>query len=499
VSLQQAGSAQAVLAIDLGTTEAKAGVVSLDGRLVGLARARYPLDLDESTGRAEQDPEDWWQASLVAAREALDAAGGSSTPEIVAIGLDGHGPSLAAVDAGGRPVCPAMIWLDRRDTGEQAELERTSGLLGWSLGVLPAALWLERHRPGVAEQARWYLNTWEYLGLRMTGRAATSLVPGQRLPEPALLAEVGLPPSKIADPVPAGTILGGLLPDVAASLGVAAGTSVVAGHVDAFSSFHGAGIREPGDALDAGGTAGGFGVYWDRPLDVQGAFCTPAPIPGRFVIGGAMAATGKALDWFRDTVLGGESSTEALIAEAAATSPGANGLLFLPYLAGERSPIWDPEARGVLAGLTLAHGRGHITRAILEAAALSIRHVAEPILSAGVTVRSMVVTGGPAHSDPWNQIKADVTGFAIEVPFILETAVLGSAIVGAVGVGAYADLPTAIAAMTTIVRRLTPDASHRALYDDLYDAYERLYPATAPILRGLGADVEDREMAEARP
>ena len=218
--------------------------------------------------------------------------------------------------------------------------------------------------------------------------------------------------------------------------GLSAGIPVVGGTVDAFASYLGAGLLEPGDAYDPGGSAGGFGVYWDRPVEVPGAFVTPAPLPGRFSVGAAMAATGRALDWYRDGILGGTVSTDALLAEAAATPPAADGLVFLPYLAGERSPIWDPAARGVLAGLTLGHGRGHIARAIVEASALAIRHVAEPMLAAGVRVTDMRVCGGPARSAFWNQVKADVTGFHVAVPAVLETAVLGSAILGAVGLGA---------------------------------------------------------------
>ncbi len=178
-----------------------------------------------------------------------------------------------------------------------------------------------------------------------------------------------------------------------------------------------------------------------------------------------MAATGRALDWYRDAILGDTISTDALLAEAAATPPGADGLVFLPYLAGERSPIWDPEARGVFAGLTLAHGRGHLARAILEASALAIRHVATPMLAAGVQVREMRVCGGPARSAVWNQIKADVTGFSVAVPGVLETAVVGSAILGACAIEAYPDLPAAIAAMTRIDHRLEPNAELAPTYD----------------------------------
>ena len=163
--------------------------------------------------------------------------------------------------------------------------------------------------------------------------------------------------------------------------------------------------------MDPGGSAGGFGVYWDRPLVVPGSFSTIAPLPGLYSVGGAMAATGRAVDWFRVDVLGGgPRRPTTLIEEAAAIPPGADGVVFLPYLAGERSPLWDPTARGAFVGLTLDHGRGHLTRAILEASAFAIRHVAEPILAAGADVRAMRVCGGPARSETWNQIKADVTG-----------------------------------------------------------------------------------------
>ena len=229
---------------------------------------------------------------------------------------------------------------------------------------------------------------------------------------------------------------------VAAALGLRAGLPVVAGIVDAWASFHGAGMTRAGDAMDPGGSAGGFGVYWDRPLAVPGSFSTIAPLPGLFSVGGAMAATGRAVDWYRVDVLGGASSTERLIEEAGTISAGADGVVFLPYLAGERSPLWDPGARGAFVGLTLGHGRAHLTRAILEASAFAIRHVAEAILAAGAEVRSMRVCGGPARSETWNQIKADVTGFPVDVPAVLETAVAGAAILGATGVGAWPDLPS---------------------------------------------------------
>jgi xylulokinase len=471
----------AVLAIDVGSTSTKAGLVGLDGTILGSARSTYPLRTADLPGRAEQDPDAWWEAVVEVGRELVQ----SRAADVVAIAVDGHGPTLTAVDADGRPTRPAITWLDTRATRELEELSAATGLRGWALGVLPAALWVERHEPDVARATRWYLNTWEFITLRLTGHAATTLVPGQRLPADASLAGLGLQAAKIAHPVAPGEVLGGLVPAAASALGLPGGIPVVGGAVDAFASFHGAGLLAPGDAIDTGGASGGFGVYWQEPVEAAGSFCTPAPLPGLHVVGGAMAATGRALDWFRDDVLGGATPTERLLAEAAATPPGAGGLVFLPYLAGERSPLWDPRARGAFAGLTLSHGRGHMVRAVIEAAALAIRHVAEPILAAGVTVGEMRVCGGPARDAGWNQIKADVTGFTVAVPHALETAVVGSGILGALGVGAHPDLPTAIRAMTRIDQRLQPRAEMRDTYDALFEAYVALHPAIAPIVEPL--------------
>ncbi len=475
------GREPVILGLDLGTTEVKAGLVTLDGRLLALARSGYGLDTRGDHGWAEQDPGAWWSAVVTAVR-ALHVG---EAAEIVAIGVDGHGPTLVAVDGRGEATRPAITFLDSRAGAEADELAAATGVRGWVLGGLPAALWVERHEPAVAQATRWYLATWEWLAFRLSGEVTGPLVPDQSVAEPGLVAAAGVPRHRLPTPSRTGEIVGRLTEAAADALGLRPGIPVVGGTVDAFASYLGAGLLEPGDAFDPGGSAGGFGVYWDRSLDVPGAFVTPAPLAGRYSVGAAMAATGRALDWYRDSILGGTIATDALLAEAAATAPGADGLVFLPYLAGERSPIWDPEARGVLAGLTLGHTRGHVARAIVEASALAIRHVAAPMLAAGVRVSEMRVCGGPARSAFWNGVKADVTGFNVAVPAVLETAVLGSAILGAVGIGAQPDLPTAIRAMTRIESRIEPRHESAAVYDRLYDAYVALYPATASILRPL--------------
>ena len=481
----------AALGVDVGTTEVKAGIVSLDGRLLGLGRNRHASSIDPATGRAEQDPEDWWTGIRVSVREALAAAEAAADVELVAMAVDGHGPTLVPVDARGHAVRPAITWQDTRSADESRIVASATGRRGWALGVLPVARWLEGHEPATSAAARWYLNTWEAFVLRLTGRAVAVVV-GAPDPLPAeAVRAAGLDPGKFPAPVRAGDRVGGLLPTVAAELGLPAGLPVAAGMVDAYASLHGARMLAPGDAIDVGGAAGGFGLYWDRPLDARGSFTAPAPLPGLWLIGGAMAATGAALDWFRDAVLGGGFGTRELLAEAAAVPAGADGLVFLPYLAGERAPIWDPTARGAFAGLTLRHGRPEMTRAILEASAFALRHLAASILAVGGRVTTMRVCGGPARDETWNRIKADVTGFAVEVPQILETAVVGSAIVAATSVGAHADVESAIRAMATIDHAIQPDPEVGAAYERAYGAYLALHPAIEAALPRSG--VADRQ------
>jgi xylulokinase len=476
----------AALGIDVGTTETKAGVVSLDGRLLALARRRHGSDADPTVGRAEQDPDAWWTGLVATAAEAVTAA----NADIVAMAVDGHGPTLTAVDAAGLPVHPAITWQDTRSTRDAMYLADRTGLRGWALGILPAARWLERHDPEAAGRATWYLNSWEALALRLTGRAGSFVVDEPAPLDLDVLRATGLAVERLAPRVAAGEVLGSIRPELAEPLGLSPGTPVVAGVVDAYASLHGARMLVAGDAIDVGGAAGGFGLYWDAPIQAEGSFTSPAPMPGQWLVGGAMAATGAALDWFRDEVVGGGHSTAELIAEAAAVPAGSDGLVFLPYLAGERSPLWDPLARGAFVGLTLRHGRAAMTRAILEASAYAVRHVASGVITAGGRVEAMRVCGGPARSEAWNQIKADVTGFPVEVPRNLETAVVGSAIVAATGVGAQPDLATAIRAMATIERRVEPDPARAAIYDRGFGSYVALYPAIAAVLGRHPASIE---------
>lgn len=448
----------AVVGLDIGTTEAKAIALGLDGRLVGLGRAGYRTDTGPD-GRAEQDPADWWGALAASVRQ-LDLAGS----DVLAVCGVTQGPTLVAADEDGRPVRPALTWQDRRpgDTG---------------FGFLPRMAWLAREDPVAVMRAAWLLPAWDALGLWLSGEAATSSQAHEAPLGADALESAGVLPGQVPPPRPVGARLGALRPMAAAALGLRAGTPVVCGVNDGVASMLGAGLLDPGDAVDTGGASGGLAIYADRAVAVPGLYCAPAPLPGRWAVGGAMAALGASLDWLRAVLLGGGWTIEELFAEAEAVPAGAEGLVFLPYLAGERAPLFDDAARGAFAGLTLAHGRGHLVRAVLEGAAFAMRHLAEPLAAAGAPVASLRLAGRPTPGDLWARVKADVLGVPALVPAVGETAVAGAAILAAAGVGAVPDLAAGVAAMTRVARRLEPDPAARRAYDAGYAQYLALHPA----------------------
>ncbi len=463
------GSATAVLGLDLGTTEAKAALVGLDGTLYGLGRAPIPT-VHGPDGRAEQDPRDWWRAIATATRS-IEALAGDSV-RVAAICGVGQGPTLAVLDGDAEPIRAAMTWQDRR-----------AGASGW--GILPKIAWLANEDADAAAEARWLMTSWDALGLWLTGEAAQTLQGHETAMTRAALEAAGVRAAQVADGLPFGTPLGALRADVAPMLGLRPGIPVVAGVNDGTASMLGAGLRLPGDAVDTGGTSGGIGIYADREVVVPGLFVALAPLPGRWVVGGAMAATGAAVDWIR-AVAGGDWSADDLFAAAAAVPAGADGLVFLPYLAGERAPVFDEAARGAFVGLTLQHGRAHLARAVLEGAAFALRHVAEPLVAAGAPVRELRLTGRASHDDVWARIKADTLGVPVAIPAIGHTAVLGAAILAAAGTGLVTDLEAGVAAMTAVDRLIEPDPAVRARYDDLFAVYRSLYPALAESMHALG-------------
>jgi xylulokinase len=465
------GVIPAVIGLDLGTSEVKAALVGLDGTLLELARAGYPTDTGPG-GRAEQDPRDWYAAIAAAVRPWFGASRQPGeeprTVEVQAVCCVGQGPTLAAVGATGEPVRPALTWQDRRP-----------GSGGY--GLLPRMAWLAREDPAAVDRARWLLASWDAVGLWLSGEAVTTVQAHESVPSADELAGAGVPGSAIAPALAFGSRLGALRPAAAEAMGLTPGIPVIAGVNDGAASMLGAGLRAPGDAVDTGGTSGGIAIYADHPVRVGRSFVSPAPLPGRWVVGGAMAALGSSVDWMRSAVLGDRWTPDELFEAASRVEAGAGGLVFLPYLAGERAPVFDEDARGVLLGLTLAHGPEHLARAALEGAAFAVRHVAEPLVAAGVPLTELRPAGRPTPGDAWARIKADVLGVPVAIPAVGETATMGAAILAAMGVGALPSLEAGVAAMTSVVRRLEPDPVAHARYDELYEVYRGLYPALRPL------------------
>ena len=465
-----AGSVPAVIGIDLGTTEAKAALIGLDGRLLGLGRAGYPLDAGPD-GRAEQDPRDWWRAVGAACRaiEGLTDDG----VEVLAVCGVGQGPTLTVTDEAAIPLRAAVTWQDRRpgDGG---------------FGLLPRMAWLAHHDPDAVTGARWLLPSWDALGLWLTGEAATSVQAHEAAPTAAELEAIGIRPAQVPEALAFGTPLGLLRAELVAELGLRTRVPVVAGVNDGTASMLGAGLLSPGDAVDTGGASGGLAVLADRAIPLPGMYSAPAPLLGRWVVGGAMAALGASVDWLREAVLRDQLDAEALLREASTVAPGAAGLLFLPYLAGERAPLFDEAARGAFVGLTLAHGRAELARAVLEGAAFSMRSVADPLTAAGAPIRELRLAGRRSPGDTWARIKADVLGVPVAIPAIGESAVTGAAILAAAGVGAVPSLEAGVTAMTSVAGRIEPDPDAHARYDALYAIYRDLWPAIAATVHALG-------------
>jgi xylulokinase len=392
---------------------------------------------------------------------------GPARSRVAAVCAVGQGPTLVAVDAARDAVRPALTWMDTRPARQSPD--DPDGVAGFTLRS--PIRWLATHEPASVERAKWLLNSWDWLALRLSGVGAASLQPGEAPVQVPGLEE------RTGEGVPVGRDLGGVLPEVARELGLPASTRVVAGTNDGAATIVGAGVRVPGDAVDVGGASGGLAVLADRSLALPGIYCAPSLLPGRWILGGAMMAVGASLDWLRSQVLGDRWSTDELFAEAVGVGPGAGGLVFLPYLAGERSPIWDDTARGVFCGLRLDHRRGHLARAVLEGGAMALRHVATPIAEAGIPIHELRLAGRPANSRVWSQIKSDVLDVPAVVPEVLDAGVLGAATIAAVGARLLPDLDTAIEAMRGDRERFVPQPASRATYDALFVVYRDLYPA----------------------
>ena len=462
-----------LIGVDLGTTQTKIGLFDLQGQLIHLAQQGYSVYTGDGPGCAEQKPQDWWAAICVMLRELTQRVAGE---DIAAICVGGQGPTTVLANAEGQPLCNAVLWMDTRATAEREALEASLGEPISPYAHVPTAMWMRSRFPEAYAAAAWYLTAFDFAAFRLSGRAVASTF-GGRHPFPQEHLEAGRLRPELSPPaVGIGEPIGEVTTTASAETGLPAGIMVIAGVNDGIETVIGTRLTKVGQALDSGGTAGGFALCWSELLEAEGIYSWPGIIPGQSIIGGTMNALGKAMDWYLETFENSAISHDQLIERTLQISPGAEGLIFLPYLAGERSPIWDPAARGVFFGLSLKHNRDHLARAIVESTAFAVRHVTEPIQLAGGVVSEMMVTGRQARNDSLSQLKADVLGFPVAVPAVTEAALLGAAVLSGVGAGVFPDIASGSERMVRTRVVIKPNAQRYEFYSNIYAVYKRLYP-----------------------
>ena len=463
----------ALVGLDIGTSGTKAVAISRSGDVLARAERSYPLSTPQP-GWAEQSPDDWWRA----AQEALAALG----LEPAAIGLSGQMHGLVALDERDQVLRPAILWNDQRTAAECAEIEERIGLerLVELTGnraltgfTAPKLLWLRRHEPDTYCRIRRVLLPKDYVRLRMTGEHAIDAADASG----TLLFDVRERrwSEEVLDAL---EIPARWLPLVRES-------TEVAGAGDQAAGALGAGVDRPGPLSIVLGTSGvvlaALREYRHDPRARLQVFCHA--IPGTWQAMGVMLSAAGSMSWLRG-VLGGLDYRE-LDREAAAWGPGTEGLAFAPYLAGERTPHADPNARGAFVGLTLRHDRGAMARAVLEGTAYGLRDSLELVRELGVEADVGRISGGGARSELWRRIVASALGIPLErTAAANEGAAFGAALLGGVSSGAFADAGEAVAACVRVTDRTEPEPAWARAYEDGYDRFRALYPALRPLEDG---------------
>jgi xylulokinase len=487
-----------LLGIDIGTASSKGVLVRADGEVVGEAVREHGISLPRP-GWVEQDAERvWWGDFVALCRELLAAA-----PEpVTAVGASGLGPCLLPCDAADRPLRPAILYgVDTRATAEAAELTERLGagpilarggsaLSSQALG--PKLLWLARHEPEVWSATRRWHGAASFLVARLSGEwvldhhSASQCDPFYELARNGWAEDwidaalPGLPLPRLAWPT---EVIGEVREAAAAETGLAPGTPVIAGTIDAWAEAVSVGVRRPGELMAMYGSTMFFVLGTTTPAAEPSVWTTAGVDPGSLTRAAGMATSGSLTAWLRGLV--GEPPFADLVAEAAAVEPGADGLLVLPYFAGERTPLHDPRARGTITGLTLAHTRGHLYRAALEGIAFGARHCLETL--AAEEPRWVVAVGGGTRGGLWPQIVSDVAGIEQELPARQHGASYGDALLAAEGVG----LVDSDASWVVPGSLVAPRPELRSLYDERYGLYRDLHERTVEIQHDLATRTKE--------
>lgn len=485
------------IGIDSSTTATKALLINEAGQVVAVASAEYPYDTPRPLW-SEQDPTLWWQATVASIRQLL-AQTGLPPASIKGIGLTGQMHGLVLLDQHGEVLRPAILWNDQRTQAQCDEIRARLGkerliqltgndaLTGFTA---PKILWVQQNEPEIYGRIAHILLPKDYVRYQLTGGFAIDKADGAgtilfdvraRGWSPEVLAALQINPSWLPETFEGTAVTSTLSSAAAQATGLLPGTPVVAGGGDQAASAVGTGAVSEGIVSLSLGTSGVVFATTNGPaIEPQGrlhAFCHA--VPGKWHLMGVMLSAAGSLRWYRDTLAPG-TTFDDLLQPAAAIPPGSDGLLFLPYLTGERTPHPDPLARGAFVGLTVRHAQAHMTRAVLEGVAFGLRDSFELMKAAGLSQITQVrVTGGGAKSPLWRQILADVLGAELVTVNTSEGAAYGAALLAATGAGVFPDVETACTQTITITGRTAP-SPNQAVYEGVYPLYRELYPALRP-------------------
>jgi xylulokinase len=482
----------ALVGVDIGTSSAKGIAHDTDGRALATVEIAYRHDTPQR-GWAEADAGAWWTATCRILRSLVDTV---RPAQIDAVTVTGQAPTLLVVDRDGRPLRPAILWLDVRSEGEVDALaaragpdgERIAGNRFHAYYLGPKLAWLRHHEPGLFERPLTILQSHSYPVLRLTGARVTDYSSAAlcaplydcraRAWSAETCARLGVETSWLPEIKPSHAIAGRVTAAAARETGLREGTPVAVGGADFAASTLAAGVTEPGEACLMLGTAGNLIMPLASPdFDTRLINSHHVGCDRYLALGGTLS--GALQEWFRSVTAPG-TAFETLDAEAAAVPPGADGLRLLPYLQGERTPVWDAGACGAFVGLSLVHGRGHLYRAVLEGVAVSFRHCAEIAAEKGMRLREVIAVNGGARSAVWRQILCDALG----VPLLYAPegggAPTGGALLGGIAVGLLDGVQAARRWRRALVPH-APDAGRTATYAALLAGRRELYPAVRRI------------------
>ncbi len=497
-----------LLGIDIGTSACKIAVFYRDGRVAAQASGDYPVYYPKE-GWAEQNPDEWWSAVCGAIRKALKE--GEILPEEIAgVGIDGQSWSAIAIDRDGNVLTNTPIWMDTRAQSICDRLNEEIGsheifqIAGNSLQpsyTTAKILWYKENKPEIYEKIDKILQSNSFIAYKLTGAITQDVSQGYGLHcfdmrkgawDKEMCRKLGIPMDFLPDIVSSDTVVGTVTEKAARECGLSAGTPVVAGGLDAACGTLGAGVIHPGETQEQGGQAGGMSICMDTYKADPRLILGFHVVPGQWLLQGGTTGGGGVMRWFEKEFADyerasqektGKSSLVQLNELAEPIVPGCDGVIFLPYMAGERSPIWNADAKGVFYGLDFSKTKGHMVRACMEGVALSLRHNLEAAEEAGAKAEVLRAMGGSANSLLWTQIKSDITGKPIVVPSSDTATTLGAAILAGVGVGFYKDYEEAAALTVKITRSHTPNPDNRKIYDGVYDTYIRLYQSLTPLMK----------------